>query len=419
MQHPDAVTALARACRAQGGRAWVVGGSVRDQLLGLPTKDVDVEVHGLGASDLAALLRGLGHVNEVGRSFGVFKLTVGGQSLDVSLPRRDSNAGPGHRGIEIAGDPHMGVVEAARRRDLTINALLLDPLSDELVDPFGGRADLQARRLRAVDASTFLDDPLRALRVVQFAGRFGFTPDTELVALCREAPLAELPPERVMGEVEKLLLRALRPSVGLAVGRTTAVLQRVLPEVALCPAGALDAAVDRAALDRGGAGAPPRPLALMLGALLHLLPEPSAATALDRLRVHSRLRYPLRDRVLGAVRAWPEILAGPDDSTLRRLAEAHELALVCRVCWAATGSPTARAALRRSESLGIATAPLPALIGGRELQRLGLAPGPAMGQLLATIRRAQLDGRVGTVQQALALASDLLDRPEDPAEEPA
>jgi len=412
MRVPSAVVDLARACQAAGGRAWLVGGCVRDDLLGLPLKDVDIEVHGLPAPALEAVLRGLGKVNQVGRSFGVYKLTVGRHTLDVSLPRRDSNVGPGHRGIRVEGDPEMGVVEAARRRDLTINAMLEDPLTGEVADPFGGRADLEARLLRAVDAATFLEDPLRALRVVQFAGRFGFQADPELIALCRRAPLDELPAERVWGELEKLLLRSPRPSVGLRVARQAQVLRRVLPEVDACPAGAVDAAVDRAALERDQAGPAPRPLALMLGALLHGLDPAAAQAALDRLQVHTLARYPLRERVLGVVGAWPQVAAPATDTTLRSLAETHPLDLLCRLAWAASGEPDARAALARAQVLGIAEQPLPLLLQGRDLRDLGARPGPLMGRILAEIRRAQVEGRVGTMEQALDLARQLLARPD-------
>ena len=151
---PDVVR-LALAVRKAGGRALLVGGWVRDRALGIQSKDLDVEVHSLDEDRLAEILRRMGRVNVVGRSFGVYKLTVGAHTLDVSLPRRDSKVGPGHRGIAISGDPHMGIVEAARRRDLTVNAMLYDPLTGETLDPHGGLVDLAARRLREVDCARF------------------------------------------------------------------------------------------------------------------------------------------------------------------------------------------------------------------------------------------------------------------------
>lgn len=418
MPQPPVVRALAQACRDAGGRAFVVGGSVRDGLLGLPVKDVDIEVHGIDGATLEGLLRRLGRVNQVGRSFGVFKLTVRGQTVDVSIPRRDSKVGAGHRGIAVVGDPQMGLVAATRRRDLTINAMLLDPLTGALCDPFGGQADLAQQRLRAVDPATFLEDPLRALRVVQFAGRLAFEPDDQLVALCRAAPLNELPAERVMAELEKLLLGAPRPSLGLGVARRTGVLVRILPWVAACPAETLDAAVDRAASVRGEAGPAPRALALMLATLFHGLDPSSAQLALDRLRVHSRSRYPLRARVLGAIAGWPAIAEGPDDTCLRAMAEHQELELLCRVAWAVSGDAVALSALRRARQLGVGSAPLPILIRGRDLRQLGILPGPKMGRLLAMLRRAQVEGKVRDQAQALRLAAELLAGSSSLEEEP-
>ena len=145
---------------ARGGRALYVGGWVRDRLLGLDSSDIDVEVFGMDADGLLELLRTIGPVDAVGRAFTVYKL----DGVDVSIPRRESKTGQGHRGFTVTGDPGMTVREAARRRDFTINAMAWDPVDQVLIDPFGGQADLQQRRLRAVDPATFGDDSLRVLR---------------------------------------------------------------------------------------------------------------------------------------------------------------------------------------------------------------------------------------------------------------
>ena len=123
----------------------------------------------------------------------------------MSLPRRESKVGRGHRGFEVTGDPHLSVEEAARRRDFTINAIAWDPLTGEYLDPHDGRADLERRVLRAVDVRTFGEDSLRVLRAVQFAARFDCTLDRGTFDLCRSIPLDDLPSERIWGEVEKLL----------------------------------------------------------------------------------------------------------------------------------------------------------------------------------------------------------------------
>jgi len=203
---------IAEAIRTAGGRAIVVGGWVRDHLLGMRSKDVDIEVFGLRVERLEALLADFGRVHAVGRAFGVFR--VGGIDVDFSLPRRDSKRGPGHRGFDVTPEPTLDFAEAARRRDLTVNSIGLDPLTGEVLDPHGGRRDLERRVLRATDPEHFLEDPLRGLRVAQFSARLEMTPDEELVALCRTLDLDQLSGERVFDELTKLLLRAARPSIG-------------------------------------------------------------------------------------------------------------------------------------------------------------------------------------------------------------
>ena len=220
--------AIAKSVRDAGGRAIVVGGWVRDHLLGVRSKDVDIEVFGLDVERLEALLAGFGNVHAVGRAFGVFR--VGGIDIDFSLPRRDSKRGPGHRGFDVAPDPSLDFAEAARRRDLTVNSIGIDPLTGEVLDPHGGRRDLERRVLRATDPARFPEDPLRGLRVVQLAARLEMTPDEELVALCRSLDPSELSGERVFDEFSKLLLRAARPSIGFTVLENTDQL-RFFPEL--------------------------------------------------------------------------------------------------------------------------------------------------------------------------------------------
>ena len=201
--------AIAEAVRAAGGRALIVGGWVRDRLLGRESRDIDMEVFGVDAERLRATLATLGRVEAVGESFQVYKCG----DVDVALPRRESKSGRGHRGFVVQGDPTMSFEEAARRRDFRVNAISLDPLTGEYIDPFDGRADLERRLLRVVDPNTFADDSLRVLRAVQFAARFNLTLDDEARAICRAIPLDDLPAERIWGEFEKLL-NAPKPSIG-------------------------------------------------------------------------------------------------------------------------------------------------------------------------------------------------------------
>ena len=280
---------VARAVRDAGGRALVVGGWVRDHLLGVRSKDVDIEVSGLDVERLESILAGFGNVHAVGRAFGVFR--VGGIDADFSLPRRDSKRGPGHRGFDVTPGPALGFAAAARRRDLTVNSIGLDPLTGEVLDPHGGRRDLERRVLRATDPERFPEDPLRGLRVAQLAARLEMAPDEELLALCRALDLSELSGERVFDESTKLLLRAARPSIGFRFLEDTGQL-RFFPELDALrgvpqdpewhPEGdvwvhtlmVLDAAADL----RGGGW---EDLALMLGALCHDLGKPATTERVD------------------------------------------------------------------------------------------------------------------------------------------
>lgn len=218
-------------------RALLVGGFVRDTLLEIETDDADIEVYGLEVNRLEELLQRLftGRVYLVGRQFGVFHIPCSNGTLDVTLPRRESKTAAGHRGFEVTGDPTMSFEDAARRRDFTINAILQDPLTGELIDPYQGKADLEARRLRVVNAQTFVEDPLRLYRAAQFVARFGLDVEGETLELLKtmnaNGSLDELPPERITDELKKLLL-ADKPSTGFELLRSTGVIERYYPELA-------------------------------------------------------------------------------------------------------------------------------------------------------------------------------------------
>jgi len=196
------------AIRSAGGRPMLVGGCVRDVIMnpGSLSKDVDVEVYGVADLDVLALaLAGAGKVAEAGRSFGVLKVRAGDTDIDVSLPRRESKTGAGHRGFAVIPDGALGFAEASGRRDFTVNSLMADPETGEITDHYGGVADLRAGVLRHTTAA-FAEDPLRVLRAVQFAARFGFRLAPETAILCRQlaGSYSELPVERVWCEVEKI-----------------------------------------------------------------------------------------------------------------------------------------------------------------------------------------------------------------------
>ena len=202
---------IAQLAAEKGGRAYFVGGFVRDGLLGQDNKDVDIEIHGISHSQLAAILDSLGQRITIGESFGIFNLK--GYSVDIAMPRKESARGLGHRDFDIFVDPFIGIEGAARRRDFTLNAMMQDVLTGEILDPFGGREDLNKQILRHVDDASFGEDPLRVLRGAQFAARFECTVAPETVQLCKTMPLSHLPRERIEGELKKALLKAERPSI--------------------------------------------------------------------------------------------------------------------------------------------------------------------------------------------------------------
>jgi tRNA nucleotidyltransferase (CCA-adding enzyme) len=443
--------AIALAVRHAGGRALVVGGWVRDRLLGRESKDIDLEVYGIAADHLRALVEPFGRIEEVGESFQVFKAG----DIDISLPRRDSKTGRGHTGFSAIADPSMSVEEAARRRDFTINAISWDPLTGEYLDPYDGRGDLTRRLLCVVDPLTFADDSLRVLRAVQFAARFGLTLDDRTRDLCTGIPLDDLPAERLWGEIDKLLT-APRPSVGLALAKDLGVVGRLFPELAAldnCPqepdwhpegdvwVHTLQV-VDEA---RARVDDLPRPqqVALMLGALCHDFGKP-ATTALidgrirsmdheeqgvaptlsflDRLNLHSLDGYDVRGQVAALVAqhlkpgAWFKVRDEVGDGAFRRLAQKVDLELLARLAKAdclgrRPGLFDCSAMdwfLERARAIGVEHRPPPPILMGRHLLALGLDPGPRVGKILDAVYEQQLDGTVTTLDQALAAARRLL-----------
>ena len=434
-----------------GGRALYVGGWVRDRLLGRESKDIDLEVYGIEADRLRGLLGEIGAVNTVGQSFTVYK--VGG--VDVSLPRTESKQGRGHRGFVVTGDPFMPVDEAARRRDFTINAIAWDPRRDEYIDPFGGRTDLDHRRLRVVDPATFGDDSLRVLRGVQLAARFALAPDDATARICRGIALDDLPPERVRGEIEKLLLQAERPSLGFELALRLGVVERLFPELEALvgceqepewhPEGDVWVhtllVVDQARSRIDDLDHPQR-MTLMLAAVCHDLGKP-ATTAfidgrirsrgheeagvpptrafLDRLDVHTLAGYDVRQQVLGLVAhhlkpgMWRWSADPVGDGAFRRLARKVDLELLARLsvsdCLGRAGDFDCAATmdwfLDRARALGVEhEAPAPFLLG-RHLLQLGLSPGPEIGRILKAIYEQQLDGQVASLDEAMDAASRL------------
>lgn len=231
------VCRFAEVAKTQGSRALIVGGAVRDEVLGKPSKDFDVEVYGTNMDRLGLLCHQFGRVDEVGSKFGILKLRLdSGFEVDVSVPRRDSKTGTGkgHKDITARVDSRLTIREAAQRRDFTFNALAKDPLTGEIFDAFGGIQDLSNRVLRATDKALFRDDALRVLRGAQFIARFGLVAEDGTRDLMRNMveEMKELSAERFLAEWDKLLMKSDRPSAGLQALHEFGVIDGLYPELA-------------------------------------------------------------------------------------------------------------------------------------------------------------------------------------------
>ncbi len=236
MKIPHILKTISKTLQAKNAKAIIVGGCVRDHFLELPIKDYDVEVYGLEKmEELEEVLTLYGSVNLVGKSFGVLKFNYEGEEYDFSFPRTESKVGVGHRGFDVEVDGTLSYKKAAMRRDFTINALGYEIETQQFLDPFGGQDDMQAKVLRHIDDATFIEDPMRVYRAVQFCARFGYALAEETFVLCQkmvaEGMLDELAKERVYTEWQKLLLKSPKPSVGFELMRELGITKRYFPEL--------------------------------------------------------------------------------------------------------------------------------------------------------------------------------------------
>ncbi|MEO8649926.1 MAG: HDIG domain-containing metalloprotein [Acidobacteriota bacterium] len=472
MKIPEHVKQLAEVIDELGGRAMLVGGCVRDELMDVEPKDWDLEVYQIEPERLREVLltfaasslhdhRSDFSLNTVGEAFTVYKL---GSDLDVSLPRRDRRSGRGHRGFVVEGDPQMSFEEACSRRDFTVNAILKDPLTGEIVDPFNGRKDIVEKILRHVSSETFGEDSLRVLRAAQFAARLEFDIASETVELCKAIDVTDLAKERVWGEVEKLLLQARRPSIGLQWLYDLGVVRQIFPELASLvgvpqeaewhPEGDVDIHTMMVADEARKliASLPyERKVAVMLGAVAHDFGKPLTTefiegrtrsrghdeagveptiSFLDRLGIYTLNGYDVRHQIIQLVRYHlkpgefykAESKNPVGDGAFRRLARKVEPDLLYRVAKADSlgrnpdwlpqqkhfGSEAQEWFIQRVRSLQIEKkAPDPILMG-RHLIELGLKPGPRFKAILDAVYELQLDGKITTGGDAIREAKTMI-----------
>lgn len=436
--------------REKGGRAYFVGGCVRDWLMGVEPKDLDIEIYGIEPDVLEEILSRKFKFEIVGKSFGVWILK--GYDIDVSIPRRERKTGEGHKAFEIEGDPYMSVDDACARRDFTINAILYDFLENEITDPYGGVKDIEKKILRHT-SDRFSEDPLRVLRAMQFSARFNFSVAEETVELCSKIPFENLPPERVFEEWKKLILRGRKISYGLNFLLACGWI-KYFPELAATvgceqdpfwhPEGDVFThtgfCMDSFAEDR--IGDEWEDLVVGFAVLCHDFGKPLTTTVGKDGKIHSyghdvagvkptvkflermtRERalieqvVPLVQRHMAILDMWRS-KAG--DAAIRRLAaKVVRIDRLVRVDKADRNgrppiepeeSPQGLWIMERANELKVRdSAPVP-IVMGRHLIDAGLKPGPGFGDVLKAAYDAQLDGVFSDLEGGMAHVNKMLEK---------
>lgn len=444
----DGIKYIASEAARFGGRAYYVGGCVRDSLLGCASKDVDIEIYGLAPDKIEGILGRKFRVEVVGKSFGVWILK--GCDIDVSMPRRERKSGEGHKQFEIEGDPFMTPKEACARRDFTINAIMRDILTGEIIDPYDGSGDISRGVLRHT-SERFAEDPLRVLRAMQFAARFDFGVAPETVALCSAIPFENLPCERVFEEWKKMLLKGVKISRGLDFLRDCGWV-KYFPELAACVGCAQDPewhpegdvfvhtgfCLDTFAKER--IGDEREDLVVGLAVLCHDFGKPLCTVKGPDGRIRSRGHdilgakpaerflnrltreksliadvVPLVERHMAILDLWRNRCG---DSAIRRLAgKVGRIDRLVRIDSADRGgrpplkpeiSPQGAWILERARALQVQdSAPKPILMG-RHLIEMGLKPSREFSDILAEVYEAQLDGGFDSLEGAREYAQNII-----------
>ena len=417
---PGRLLKIANDIREAGGRAYLVGGWVRDALLGKSCRDYDVEVYDMAQDALVPILSKYGRTNLVGKAFGVIHLAMKGLSLDFSFPRTESKVGYGHRGFVVHTDEKLSFKEAALRRDFTINAMGMELPDLTLCDPYGGIDDLKTHTLRHVGPA-FAEDSLRILRGVQFASRFGCTLAPSTVELCRTLSLDDLSVERLFEEFKKWLLKPGKPSLGLRAFLDIK-LDEYFPEIRPFENSwdTLGAVLDNMAALRDSCLAENKPCSLseaqtMEFAFAALL----AGSAESSLKFLERItnEVHLLKVVPPLLKSFREIAPAIVDEApaLRRLAvKLGGLKLLCllvqcapREFFAADRDFSEKLWRAAAEYDLLEAAPQPYLTG-KMLMDLGVKPGKQMGDIIKASFELQLDGKIANAEAALAWAKEII-----------
>jgi tRNA nucleotidyltransferase (CCA-adding enzyme) len=402
---PDPVIKVLKDIKKEGGKGVLIGGSVRDALLGKKAKDIDVEVYGVPGDKLAEILGRHGKVNLVGKQFGVYKSRLSGVDFDIdfSLPRREYKVTTGHKGFDVKPDPSMDYVSAAKRRDFTINTIGYDPLEKIVYDPHGGIEALKKGVIKMTDPQAFKDDPLRVLRMAQFASRFGFDVDPETMQHAKDAPeLETLPSERILEEFKKALLRAKRPSIFLDQLEKAGTVERIFPEIK----GSLDALkknVDAAAEKRSGNE--DDDFVLMLSAMASVLPWNVALKFIGRFVRETDVKERVQN-IYNAIEMAKSSFPATDSEIRHWLSTIKKKNFgVLRGLMPIEFGSKADELLRKAEEMLPSIDPI---VMGRDLQDLGVAPGPMMGRLLKQLYHKQLDGEFKDLEGGKEVAKEIM-----------
>ena len=415
---PNRLLSIAGDIRSAGGRAFLVGGWVRDALLGKDCRDYDIEVYDLTQDELVPILKKYGRTNLVGKAFGVIHLAMKGLSLDFSFPRTESKVGYGHRGFVVHTDEKLSFKEAALRRDFTINAMGMELPELTLCDPYGGIDDLKKGLLRHVGPA-FVEDSLRILRGVQFASRFALTLAPETVELCRTLTLADLSVERLFEEFKKWLMKPGKPSLGLRAFLDIR-LNDFFPEVFPLRESWEDLGemLDNMESEReklaaaGIALSESQSMEFAFASFLSGSPETSLKF-LERItnETHLLKNVPLQ---LGAYSNLPLGIVN-DAPQLRRLAvKLGGLKLLCLLVKATPRKFYAEAddaefpekLWRVATDFGLLEAAPQPYLTGKMLMELGVKPGKQMGEIIKQSFELQLDGKITNAEEAIAWAMD-------------
>ena len=409
---PGRLLKIAGDIREAGGRAFLVGGWVRDALLGKSCRDYDVEVYDMAQDALVPILSKYGRTNLVGKAFGVIHLAMKGLSLDFSFPRTESKVGYGHRGFVVHTDEKLSFKEAALRRDFTINAMGMELPELTLCDPYGGIDDLKSHTLRHVGPA-FAEDSLRILRGVQFASRFGCTLAPSTVELCRTLSLDDLSVERLFEEFKKWLLKPGKPSLGLKAFLDIK-LDEYFPEIRPYKNSweTLGFILDNMVPLRDGSNlSEAQAMEFAFAALLCGCAETSLKF-LERITNETHLLK----IVPSLLKAYQELDTAivNDAPALRRLAvklgglKLLGLLVKCTPGAFYAGTAEGEAFAEKfwnaaSELNLIETAPQPYLMG-KMLMDMGVKPGKQMGEIIKQSFELQLDGKINNAEEAIAWA---------------